>query len=186
MCSASRGAELGKRTVSTSHHLGLKTGEISPCTAAAFHLISSHQAITKLLPVPCRYFPEPLTDFLEPMSKAQGVRENWQWQFSPHCQIASSVFWWPVSPPVLCGHFLFPSFEEYFLLSPSTPKSCPWAVVIHTEQFAQMLPWSEKGKGAQEHGMGEDDVAGSMHRWCPLLSYQPATEASYLPFPSFS
>ena len=69
----------------------VKSRSCLPGTAAASLLIPSHQAITKLLPAPCRPFPEPVTAFFEPRSKAQGVRENWQWQFSPHCQIVSSV-----------------------------------------------------------------------------------------------
>lgn len=77
--------------VSIPHHLGLKTGEVSPGTAVASHLILSHQAVTKLLPGSCRRLPEPVTDLLEPLSRAQGLRENWQWQFSLHCQVASSV-----------------------------------------------------------------------------------------------
>lgn len=79
MCAAIRRQAGEEDCVSISHHLGLKTGEVSPGTAVAFHLILSHQAITKLLPVSCRRFPEPVTDLLEPLSRAQGVRENWQW-----------------------------------------------------------------------------------------------------------
>lgn len=64
---------LGRKAVSAAHHLGLKAGAVSPGTAAPCHLIPSHQAITELLPVPRRHFPEPVTDFSEPRSKAQGV-----------------------------------------------------------------------------------------------------------------
>lgn len=99
---------LGRKTVSAAHHLGLKTGAISPGTAAACHLIPSHQAITKLLPVPRRHFPEPVTDFSEPRSKAQGVSEVWQRQFSPHCQIVSSVSWWPGSSALCLRSFPIP------------------------------------------------------------------------------
>ena len=133
------------RTLSISSSW-VKSRNISPGTAAISHramgpLLNHYQVLTD--------FPEPVTAFLESMRGAQGVRENWLWQFSPHCHIALSVLCWPgcLQPTVLC-HFLFSTFEKYFsFFCPLSPKSWSWVQGICMEQFDQMLPQSNRRRG---------------------------------------
>lgn len=63
----------------------------------------------------------------------------------------------------VCGHFLFPSFEEYF----SSVLQLPNPVPGQQQSILSSLPDAalvREGEVTHEHGIGEDDVAESRHR----------------------